>query len=182
MSKSRNLEMSNLEMSKSRNLEMSCMATVQRFEDLICWQKSRELANFIFNLTDRPIFNDFDLKRQIRRAAVSPLSNIAEGFDRGTRAEFIDALFIAKGEVGEVRAQLRFSHDRRYITDADLQEGLRRTDECSRLIQSFADKIKGGSERGLQFKQLPRRDTYPEFLKAVAPEAYQKLYGNKDGK
>ncbi len=156
------------------------MATIQRFEDLICWQKSRELANFIFNITDRPAFKDFDLKRQIHRASVSPLSNIAEGFDRGTRAEFVDALFIAKGEVGEVRAQLYFSHDRRYITDGELQEGLRRTDECSRLIQSFVNKIKGGSERGLQFKQIPKTDSYPEFLRQVAPEAYKQLYGKKD--
>lgn len=156
------------------------MATIHRFEDLICWQKARELANFVFDITDRQAFKDFDLKRQIRRAAVSPLSNIAEGFDRGTRGEFVDALFIAKGETGEVRAQLRFSHDRHYITNADLTEGLRRTDECSRLIQSFSEKLKGGSERGLQFKEVIKKDSYPEFLKEFAPDIHQKLYGKKD--
>jgi hypothetical protein len=71
------------------------MASIQKFEDLICWKKARELANFIFDITDKQEFRDFDLKRQIRRASISPLSNIAEGFDRGTRAEFVDALFIA---------------------------------------------------------------------------------------
>ena len=64
------------------------MATIQKFEDLICWKKARELANCIFDITDNPQFKDIDLKRQIRRAAISPLSNIAEGFDRGTRNEF----------------------------------------------------------------------------------------------
>jgi len=82
------------------------MATIQKFEDLICWQRCRELANFVFDVTDQPAFKDFDLKRQIRRAAISPMSNTAEGFDRGTQNEFIDALFIAKGEVAEVRSQL----------------------------------------------------------------------------
>jgi four helix bundle protein len=57
------------------------MATVRKFEDLICWQKSRKLANLIFDLTDRPQFKDLDLKRQIRRAAIYPMANIAEGFE-----------------------------------------------------------------------------------------------------
>lgn len=104
------------------------MATIEKFEDLICWQKARELANFIFDITDDPVFRDFDLKRQIRRAAISPMSNIAEGFDRGTQAELVDALFIAKGEVGEVRSQLYVSHDRKYIDVLKLQKGLHLTD------------------------------------------------------
>src|SRR4030042_2268411 len=84
------------------------MATIQKFEDLICWQKTRELANFIVDVTDKPQFKDSMLKQHIRKTSISPMSNIAEGFDRGTRAEFIDALFIAKGEVGEVRSQIYF--------------------------------------------------------------------------
>src|SRR3989344_5708441 len=113
------------------------MATIQKFEDLICWKKARELANCIFDITDDPQFKDIDLKRQIRRAAVSPLSNIAEGFDRGTRNEFVDALFIAKGEAGEVRAQLYIASDRGDLSAGDLGKGLKLTDECSRLLQRF---------------------------------------------
>lgn len=153
--------------------------TIEKFEDLICWQKARELANFIFNITDNPKFKDFDLKRQIRRAAISPMSNIAEGFDRGTQAEFVDALFIAKGEVGEVRSQLYISYDRGYIDVSELQKGLKLTDECSRLIQSFANKVKGGSRRGLQFKHIPKPDPSKEILKEYAPEVYKKWYGDK---
>lgn len=155
------------------------MVSIQKFEDLICWQKARELANFIFDITDKPTFKDFDLKRQIRRAAISPMSNIAEGFDRGTQAEFVDALFIAKGESGEARSQLYIAHDRAYLSKEELEKGLKLTDECSRLIQSFSEKVKGGSARGLQFKRVERPDYAKELLKQHDPEMYKRLYGNE---
>ena len=155
------------------------MASVKKFEDLICWKKARELVNFIFNITDKPSFRDFDLKRQIRRAAISPMSNIAEGFDRGTRAEFVDALFIAKGETGEARSQLYISFDRGYIIKSEMDKGLNLCDECSRLIQSFADKVKGGSHRGLQFKQAVKPDPMRDIIKEHSPELYERFYGNK---
>ncbi len=152
------------------------MASIQKFEDLICWQKARKLANFIFDITDASLFKDYDLKRQIRRAAISPLSNIAEGFDRGTRPEFVDALFIAKGEVGEVRAQLYISYDRKYITEKDLGVGLGLTDECSRLIQSFLEKLKGGGKQGLQFKKVYPEDPLKAITKEASPELYKRFY------
>lgn len=156
------------------------MATIKRFEDLICWQRARELANFIFQITDVSTFRDFDLKRQIRRAGISPMSNIAEGFDRGTQNEFVDALFIAKGEVGEVRSQLYLAYDRKYIDISTFREGLALTNECSRLIQSFAQKLKGGGSRGLQFKRISKPDKSIEILKQYAPETYKKLFGGPD--
>ena len=155
------------------------MATIQKFEDLICWQKARELANFIFDITDKKEFKDFDLKRQIRRAAISPMSNIAEGFDRGTRNEFVDALFIGKGEAGEVRCQLYIASDRKYIDKETLKRGLTLTDECSRLIQSFASKVKGGSQRGVQFKHVEKEDPMKEITKKHSPELYEKFYGKE---
>ena len=79
---------------------------VQRFEDLICWQKTRVLTNSVYELTRLPGFSkDFELVRQIRGAAVSAMSNIAEGFERWTRKELIRFLDIAKGSAGEVRSQ-----------------------------------------------------------------------------
>ncbi|MBI2594944.1 MAG: four helix bundle protein [Candidatus Colwellbacteria bacterium] len=147
------------------------MASIQKFEDLICWQRARELANFIFDITDRKEFRDFDLKRQMRRAAISPMSNIAEGFDRGTRNEFVDALFIAKGEIGEVRSQLIISFDRRYIDISIYKQGLGLTDECSRLVQSFTDKVKGGARKGIQFKQVKRQNPMEAVIKKYLPEA-----------
>lgn len=128
------------------------MATIQKFEDLICWQESRVLANLIFDVTDRIIFRDYDLKRQIRRAAISPISNIAEGFNRGTRNELIDAFFIAKGEIGEVRSQAYIAYDRKYINQTDLENILKQTDVCARLVQSFVSKVRMKSHKGLQFK------------------------------
>lgn len=130
------------------------MATVEKFEDLICWKKSREFANHIFDITDKSLFRDYDLKRQLRRAAVSPMSNIAEGFGRGTRAEFVDALYIARGEVSEARSQLYIAFDRTYLSRQDFEKGLSLSDECSRLIQSFSKKVKGNIHRGTQFKAL----------------------------
>lgn len=152
------------------------MTTIKCFEDLICWQKCRELANFIFTLTDQSTFRDLDLKRQIRRAAVSPMSNIAEGFDRGTQAEFIDALYIAKGEAAEVRSQLYLAYDRKYVIDETLRRGLMLTDECSRLIQSFADRVKAAAQGGMQFKRVKREDPLGAILKEHAPEVYKKLH------
>lgn len=158
------------------------MASIQKFEDLICWQKSRKLANFVYDITDKSSFRDFDLKRQIRRASISPLSNIAEGFDRGTKAEFIDALFIAKGEVGEVRSQLYIAYDRRYITEEESKKGLALTDECSRLIQSFVDKVKGNAAMGRQWKQVLPNDPMKEITRQQAPGVYRMFYGNEEKK
>ncbi len=155
------------------------MASIKKFEDLICWQHARKLANFIFDITDAKEFKDIDLKRQIRRAAISPMSNIAEGFDRGTRNEFVDALYIAKGEAGEVRAQLYISWDRKYIDAKQLEAGMSLTDSCSRLIQSFAEKVKGASKRGIQFKTVVPPDPMKEIMKEHSPEMYEKFYGNK---
>lgn len=153
------------------------MATIKSFEDLICWQRARELANFIFDITDNPKFKDYDLKRQIRRAAISPMSNIAEGFDRGTRAEFVDALYIGKGEAGEVKSQLYISFDRKYIDSIVFQRGIKLSDECSRLIQSFAEKVKGSSRQGLQFKKAEKPDKMKEFFKQnFSREIYEKYY------
>ena len=81
------------------------MATVRCFEDLICWQKARELARFIYQITNAVDFSrDFGLRDQIRRAAVSVMSNIAEGFDRGTRIELINFFFIAKVPAEKLKA------------------------------------------------------------------------------
>lgn len=136
------------------------------------------LANFVFDITDKPSFRDSGLKNQIRRASISPMSNIAEGFDRGTQAEFVDSLFIGKGEAGEVRSQLYISYDRKFITEEELKTGLGLTDECSRLIQSFSEKVKGGAARGLQFKQIPKTDPMKEFTKQHDPEMYKRFYGD----
>jgi len=90
--------------------------TVERFEDLIAWQKARALTREIYAVTAVGEFSqDYGLKDQICRAAVSVVSNLAEGFDRGSRADFHRFIVIAKGSCAEVRAQLYVALDAGYI-------------------------------------------------------------------
>ena len=89
---------------------------VERFEDLIAWQKARQLTAEIYRVSAQDDFaKDFGLKDQIRRAAVSVMSNIAEGFDRALRSEFHQFLVIAKASCAEVRSQLYVALDVGYI-------------------------------------------------------------------
>src|SRR5437879_4913189 len=92
------------------------MATIVRFEDLDAWKTGQSLCNEVYAMTKRSEFaKDFVLRDQIRRAAVSILSNIAEGFERSGTGEFIQFLAIAKGSAGELRAQLYIAKDQGYI-------------------------------------------------------------------
>lgn len=130
------------------------MATIKQFEDLVCWQKARELVRFVYDISKYRNFEmDRGLQDQIRRAAVSVMSNIAEGFDRGTRQAFVSYLFIAKGSCGEVRCQLYIAHDVGYIDISKFRNGIALCDEVARLLMSFIQKLKSGGERGLQYKR-----------------------------
>lgn len=143
------------------------MATVQRFEDLIAWQKARELTREIY----REIFKSLKFKAdrgladQIQRAAVSVMSNIAEGFESGTRHEFLNYLYIAKGSAGEVRAQLYAALDIGYL-DAETFKRLKfKAEECSRLIARFIAGLKVSKFQGLQHK--PEKTKFQEKLAAL---------------
>lgn len=138
------------------------MATIQKFEDLICWQRARQLTKFVYDISNYPHFErDRGLQDQIRRAAVSVMSNIAEGFDRGTRQEFLNYLFIAKGSCGEVRCQLTIAYDVGYIDISTFRNGVGLCDETSRLIYSFITKLKAGGKTGLQYKnEAKKKDTW----------------------
>src|SRR3989338_9693053 len=150
------------------------MATIQRFEDLICWQKSRELAKGIYKAFQRSA--DYGSRDQIQRAAVSVVSNIAEGFERGTKQEFINYLYIAKGSAGEVRAQLYIALDIGYLNVEIFKDLNGLAQECSRLVQSFAEKIKTGSRTGTQFKAVVKPDEAKELFKEINPELHKKLF------
>ncbi len=108
---------------------------VQRFEDLIAWQKARQLAADIYRVTGKGAFaRDFGLHDQIQRAAVSVMSNIAEGFDRSSRAEFHQFLVIAKGSCAEVRSQLYVAADIGHIGEAEFDQLHAQTEELSKVI------------------------------------------------
>ncbi len=151
------------------------MATVKQFEDLICWQKCRELTKNVYK--ELKNCNDYGFKDQIQRAAVSTLSNIAEGFERGTRQEFLNYLFIAKGSAGEVRAQLYVALDVGYLNIETFKYLNGLATECSKLIQSFTESVKKGGLAGTQYKQLQKEDPLKEDLKKF-PELFKRFYPN----
>ena len=98
------------------------MATVKTFEDFEIWQMARALNKTIYKVTRRKIFDeDVDLRRQIRKASVSCMSNIAEGHERNNNNYFIQFLGIAKGSIGEVRSQLYSALDGEFIEESEFQ-------------------------------------------------------------
>ena len=108
---------------------------VERFEDLIAWQKARQLTVEIHRITAQGEFaKDFGLRNQIRRAAVSVMSNIAEGFERGSRGEFHQFLVIAKASCAEVRSQLYVAQDVGYIDQETFDTISGSTSELLRII------------------------------------------------
>src|ERR1700752_1334785 len=99
------------------------MARVEGFEDLAAWQIGRRLARELFAVSSKGDFaRDYILRDQSRRAAISVLSNIAEGFERGGNQELIQFLSVAKGSVGELRSQLFIATDCGYIDSKEFSE------------------------------------------------------------
>jgi len=114
------------------------MATVRRFEDLKCWQKARELANAIYDLTEQSHFaRDYKLRDQIRDAAGSVMHNIAEGFDAGYNVEFIRFLKLARRSASEVQSQLYLALDRKYITQEELDRAYNLATQVKQLINAL---------------------------------------------
>ena len=108
---------------------------VRRFEDLIAWQKARVLTGSIYGASKRSDFgHDFGLARQIQRAAVSIMSNIAEGFERGGRGEFHQFLSTAKAYCAEVRSRLYVAFDVGYISQADFDHLMAQAEEVARIV------------------------------------------------
>ncbi len=128
------------------------------FEELHIYQRARELTNRVYALTrDEAFARDRSLIDQLRRAAVSVVSNIAEGFERGTSVEFVQFLYIAKGSSGEVRAQLQIAADQQYIAEhqfASLAEFCRR---LSGMISNFIDHLQSSNYAGDKVRRPQRR-------------------------
>jgi four helix bundle protein len=112
---------------------------ISRFEDIVAWQKSRELVRSVYSLTNQSegFSRDFGLKDQIRRAAVSSMSNIAEGFGRRGDKEFANFLNIAAGSITEVQSQLYIALDLGYVEQQDFDVNYALADEASRLLTNF---------------------------------------------
>lgn len=118
------------------------MAKISGFEELVAWQRSRALVARIYEASGNQSFGrDRDLQRQIRRAAVSILSNIAEGYERGRKAEFAHFLSIAKGSCGEVRAQLYVAMDQGYLDRPTFDELQEMSSETGRIIAGLRNSL-----------------------------------------
>jgi four helix bundle protein len=111
------------------------VARIERFEDLVAWQKARVLTRLIYEVTRKETFSrDFGLSGQIQRAAVSMMSNVAEGFERGGRGEFHQFLSTAKASCAELRSQLYVAFDVGYLDEKEFDDLMARAVEVAKII------------------------------------------------
>ena len=114
------------------------MTIAKRFEELEVWQRSRELTNLIYSFSSSGVFSrDFALRDQIRRASISIMSNIAEGFESSTQQTFIKYLGYAKASAGEVRTQLYIVKDQGYISEEGFEKAFEVAEICSKQLSRF---------------------------------------------
>ncbi|RJR40903.1 MAG: four helix bundle protein [Deltaproteobacteria bacterium] len=129
------------------------MAKIERFEDIDAWQKGRELTKIIYKLTAQgDIAKDFALKDQLRRASISIMANIAEGFEREGNKEFKQFLAMAKGSVGELKSHLYVALDSSRMSQQDFNQLMGLANETSRLIAGFLRYLKDSDHKGSKFK------------------------------
>lgn len=129
------------------------MSAFQRFEDIEAWQKARELTKAIYALSNDGQFSrDFGLRDQVRRASVSIMSNIAEGFGRGGNKEFIQFLSTAKGSASEVQAQLYVALDAGYINQDQFQKLYSETEATARMITGLLRYLQNSDFKGAKYK------------------------------
>ncbi|MBT3256426.1 MAG: four helix bundle protein [Deltaproteobacteria bacterium] len=129
------------------------MGTFKAFEEIEAWKKARELTRQIYDVSNlRPFSKDFGLRDQIRRAAVSIMSNIAEGFERGGTKEFSQFLSVAKGSCGEVRCQLYVARDQGYLQDEAFEHLFSLTTETSRMLAGLMNYLRKSKIKGTKYK------------------------------
>ena len=125
---------------------MNSGSKIQRLEDLYVWQKSKRLGREIYLHTNSgAISKDYHFRNQIRKAAISISSNIAEGFGRYNPGEFRNFLSIASGSTTEVKSQIYLAKEIGYITEIEADRLIQRCDEIARMIGGFRGKIKASN-------------------------------------
>ncbi len=126
---------------------------VKIFEDLEIWKDARRLTQAIYRLTTTEKFSkDFGLRDQIRRAAVSIMSNIAEGYERGGNQEFTQFLYVAKGSCGEVRSQLYIALDQGYTEQKQTNELMESFKRLSSMVSNLITYLRNSGMKGEKFK------------------------------
>jgi len=132
---------------------------VKQFEDLEIWKEARRLTQAIYQLTKSDKFSrDFALRDQIRRAAVSIMSNIAEGFERGGNQEFVQFLYVANASCGEVRSQIYVALDQGYIPKTDSEESIVSFRRLSGMIGNLINYLRGSGMKGAKFNSTRPSD------------------------
>ncbi len=142
------------------------MPTFQKFEDIEAWQKARILTQNIYRFSSDGMFSrDFGLRDQLRRASVSIMSNIAEGFERSGTGELMQFLSIAKGSAGEVKSHLYVAHDQNYIDEESFNKLFNSACEISKMINGLMNYIRTSKIKGVKYKisehesRVPRPET-----------------------
>jgi four helix bundle protein len=126
---------------------------IKKFEELESWKKARQLTNTVYEATGTGMFRqDFALKDQIRRASISILSNIAEGFERGGDREFLQFLAVAKGSCGEVRAQLYIAADQGYLAQDLFARLSSNAEEIGRLLSGLMKYLSESELKGSKYR------------------------------
>jgi four helix bundle protein len=131
--------------------------TVENFEDLNVWKQARQLTQETYRLTRTERFlKDFGLRDQMQRAAVSIMSNIAEGFERGGNQEFVQFLYVAKASCSEVRSQLYVALDQGYVTENETDKLLQSFKRLSGMIRNLVTYIRQSEMKGEKFMRSQR--------------------------
>jgi four helix bundle protein len=117
---------------------------IKSFEDIDVWKEARKLVNVIYSLTSKDSFKkDFGLKEQLQRAAVSCMSNVAEGFDSDTKQQFIQMLSYTKRSASEVQSELYVALDRKYISEKEFQDSYNTAKSVRKLSNGFIRYLRG---------------------------------------
>ena len=126
--------------------------SVNHFEDLAIWKDARSLTREIYRLTSGPKFSkDFNLRGQIQSAAISVMSNVAEGFERSGNQEFVQFLYVAKASCGEVRSQLYVAVDQGYVSTSESEELINSFKRLSSMIGGLIQYLKNSGTKGAKY-------------------------------
>ena len=129
------------------------MNKIERFEDILAWQKARVLTKDIYASAGTGLFaKDYGLRDQVQRASVSTMANIAEGFERGGDREFVQFLSNSKGSCGEVKSHLYVALDQGYVTQVSFDQLYAKADEVSRLVGGFMNYLRQSQLGGHKYK------------------------------
>jgi four helix bundle protein len=135
------------------------MSTIKSFEDILAWQKARDLCRIIGNYIDEGRFKkNFSLLDQIERSSGSIMDNIAEGFERSGNREFLQFLYISKGSCGEFRSQLYRTLDRNYINESEFNELYILAKDVISMLQKLINYLEQSEIKGLKYKSRQSSD------------------------